>query len=293
MLTIDGDTLNFQYNDLKQLKKRTSPQLDVDYEYRTRTEGGDQLATSQISKICYRVHNATTYLLPRLDYTYDGMGNIKTVTPLNKTAVVYEYDSQNQLLSETKGSATSGTYAYDTYGNIRSKQWKDAAGTRTYAFTYGTGSDAWLDQIKTVTFTGTNGTPVTKTLSYDRLGNPTCYYNGEAEWNYTWQYGKQLATATKANVSNAPTITNTYDVDGIRSGKTVGNVEHSYTTLSGKIVRETYGNTIIDYLYDNDGRPYKILLDVNGRGNLRIRCLGKRSGENHSRHLWTEPVQLQ
>ena len=41
-------------------------------------------------------------------------------------------------------------------------------------------------------------------------------------------------------------------------------VIHNYTTLSDKIVREVYGTTTIDYLYDNDGRPYKLIIDENG-----------------------------
>ena len=60
-------------------------------------------------------------------------------------------------------------------------------------------------------------------------------------------------------------------MDGIRDSKTVrtlqngtvtGSVRHDYTTLGGKIVREAYDSTIIDYFYDNDGRPYKIIVKV-------------------------------
>ena len=231
----------------------------MSYAYRTQ----NSLVTNQVSAIEYKKHGQSTALLPSLTYTYTN-GNITSIKPLNQTVVNYTYDNQNQLLQETKGSSVTGTYTYDTYGNIRSKQWRDSNGVRNYTFTYGTGSDAWLDQIKEVTFDNGSGTAVKKTLSYDRLGNPTAYYNGEAEWTYTWQYGNQLATAKKTDVSDAPTITNTYDVDGIRDSKTVGNVTHSYTTLSGRIIREAYGTTTIDYLYDNDGRPYKIILDLNG-----------------------------
>ena len=53
-------------------------------------------------------------------------------------------------------------------------------------------------------------------------------------------------------------------MDGIRESKTVDGVEHRYVTLDGMVVRETYGNITIDYLYDNEGRPYKIVVDENG-----------------------------
>ena len=260
-MKVNGEDLIFSYNALKQLSKRTSPRLDVEYAYGTT---GDGFTTNQVTAIRYRKHGETTYRLPRLDYTYDAVGNIKTVTPLDKATVTYEYDTQNKLRKETKGTTVEGIYDIDTYGNIRSKQWKDSNGVRNYTFTYGTGgsNDAWMDQIKTVTFDNGSGTPVTKTLSYDVLGNPTKYYNGEGEWDFTWQYGRQLATAKKTGTNT--TIINTYDVDGIRDSKTVGSVKHTYTTLSGKIIREKYGTTTIDYLYDNEGRPYKLILDLNG-----------------------------
>ena len=260
-IKVNGEDLIFSYNALKQLSKRTSPKLDVEYAYGTT---GDGFTTNQVTAIRYRKHGETTYRLPRLDYTYDEIGNIKIVTPLDKATVTYEYDTQNKLRKETKGTTVEGIYDIDTYGNIRSKQWKDSEGVRNYTFTYGTGgnNDAWMDQIKTVTFDNGSGTPVTKTLSYDVLGNPTKYYNGVGEWDFTWQYGRQLATAKKTGTNT--TITNTYDVDGIRDSKTVGSVKHTYTTLSGKIIREKYGTTTIDYLYDNEGRPYKLILDLNG-----------------------------
>ena len=260
-MKVNGEDLIFSYNALKQLSKRTSPKLDVEYAYGTT---GDGFTTNQVTAIRYRKHGETTYRLPRLDYTYDEIGNIKIVTPLDKATVTYEYDTQNKLRKETKGTTVEGIYDIDTYGNIRSKQWKDSEGIRNYTFTYGTGgnNDAWMDQIKTVPFDNGSGTPVTKTLSYDVLGNPTKYYNGVGEWDFTWRYGRQLATAKKTGTNI--TITNTYDVDGIRDSKTVGSVKHTYTTLSGKIIREKYGTTTIDYLYDNEGRSYKLILDLNG-----------------------------
>ena len=52
------------------------------------------------------------------------------------------------------------------------------------------------------------------------------------------------------------TITNTYDVDGIRETKTVNGV-NTYTYLGEKMAREIYGSNVIDYFYDSEGRPYK------------------------------------
>ena len=93
-------------------------------------------------------------------------------------------------------------------------------------------------------------------IYYDAVGNPTTYFNGKKNWTFTWQNGRQLKKAVSGNT----TINNTYDVDGIRETKTVGGVTHTYTTLDGKVVREAYGNVKVDYLYDNTGRPYKLIV---------------------------------
>ena len=68
-----------------------------------------------------------------------------------------------------------------------------------------------------------------------------------------WKNGRQLSSATSGNT----TITNTYDVDGIRETKTVNGEKHTYTYLGEKLARETYGSNVIDYFYDSEGRPYK------------------------------------
>ena len=94
-------------------------------------------------------------------------------------------------------------------------------------------------------------------LTYDAMGNPLTYFNGKKSWNFTWKYGRQLASAA----DGTHTITNTYDVDGVRESKTVDGVEHKYVTLDGKIIRETYGTVTVNYFYDNEGKPYKLTVD--------------------------------
>ena len=124
----------------------------------------------------------------------------------------------------------------------------------------------WKDQLTGISYTDTMGRVYVGEIEYDQVGNPTSYNStGKKTWNFTWKHGRQLATAKSGNVE----ITNTYDVDGIRDSKTVKNlqngtvtesVRHDYTTLGGKLVREAYGQTVIDYFYDQDGRPYKIVV---------------------------------
>ena len=46
----------------------------------------------------------------------------------------------------------------------------------------------------------------------------------------------------------------------LQNGTVTGSVRHDYTTLGGKIVRESYGANVIDYFYDNNGSPYKVVV---------------------------------
>ena len=68
----------------------------------------------------------------------------------------------------------------------------------------------------------------------------------------TWENGRELATATSGNTS----LAFTYDGNGIRTSKTVNGVEHKYYYSGGKLLRETYGNNILDFAYNPDGSLY-------------------------------------
>ena len=60
-------------------------------------------------------------------------------------------------------------------------------------------------------------------------GNPTSYLGH----TLVWEKGRQLKSYDN--------ITYTYNANGIRTGKTVGDISHSYYLEGTKIVRETWG----------------------------------------------------
>ena len=76
--------------------------------------------------------------------------------------------------------------------------------------------------------TNYNGTAIT----YDAIGNPLSYYNGE-NYTFTWD-GRRLATAAKG--SN--TMSFTYDDEGIRTSKTVNGVTTNYYYESSLLMKE-------------------------------------------------------
>ena len=60
----------------------------------------------------------------------------------------------------------------------------------------------------------------------------------------------------------------TYDMEGIRSSKTVGGVTHNYVTQNGKVVRERWdGSYTIWIIYDAGGKPFSMLYSYDGGVN--------------------------
>ncbi len=90
-------------------------------------------------------------------------------------------------------------------------------------------------------------------------GSILAYYNG-ADYTFTWEQGRQLASVTKGS----KTASYTYDMSGVRSSKTVNGVSYEYTTLSGKITRMTWSGNAVDIVYDDAGRPYLLRYTPSG-----------------------------
>ena len=84
-------------------------------------------------------------------------------------------------------------------------------------------------------------------ITYDAIGNPLTY-RGLA---LTWQNGRQLASLS----GNGTTASYTYDVDGLRTSKTVNGVKHEYYYVGSRLQYEKYGTTELWFFYDADGTP--------------------------------------
>ena len=135
--------------------------------------------------------NTTTTLLESikngvqtLSYTYDKLGNIKTICENGNLKTSYSYDSFNQLSGENTDGITT-TYTYDNGGNITSK---NVAGVIT---NWSYENSNWKDLL-----TSFNGQAIT----YDQIGNPLSYRDG---MTFTWQNGRQLATVSKTGLSTS------------------------------------------------------------------------------------------
>ena len=267
-----GHKINYNYDPLRRLSNASVTNSSGTELFKTAYAYEAVSGNRSSTRIQFRnVRTTEGDLITGYKYEYDDLGNITKIyqsqSPYN-LLVAYTYDSQNQLTQEVhydgSGTAASNitksyTYTYDTAGNILSESKTEGGTTTTKTYSYT--NTQWRDLLTGVTVnTGTE-----QTLSYDGSGNPTTYYNGEKSYtNLTWQQGRDLTSVTVDG--NATTYA--YDMNGIRTQKTVGGVVHTYVTQNGKLVRESfpYGETtiIMDFIYDESGRPFAVSYSKNG-----------------------------
>ena len=212
----------------------------------------------------------------KYNYDYDANGNITRIWRGNTSFTnasekySYVYDSANQLVRENLyyGSGNSSnatiTYEYDIWGNLLNK--------KIYAYTVGTlgtaretvpyayTNSAWKDQL-----TSYDG----ESITYDASGNPTNYLGATLVWE-----GQRLKSYTpKASSSgHANSYVYSYDENGIRTRKTIGNTVTDYyyngTLLMGTVKTTTNSNgstttSKLRFSYDADGK----VVAVNYNGN--------------------------
>ena len=267
--TIPGQsviTSTYGYNDLRQL---TSKGVTVPDQNGTQTKVYDRTYTYAViaeDDGCNRMGTrlaSTGYTFGSssrgFTYTYDAAGNISRIvtagTSVPKAAQLkeYGYDAQGQLVSEKNGSGTTFGYAYDTAGNIRNIT-KDGTVTKSFGYT----NASWPDLLTSVTANGTTKDVLyegqSQTSDLPSSGNPITYYNGK-DYTFTWTKGRQLASATV----DGKQVSYTYDMSGVRTSKTVNGTTYNYTTLSGKVMRQTWGSKSLEFIYDDGNQPFAMI----------------------------------
>ena len=245
-----GKTTTYTYDGLmRRIKALTNTSVNIDhqYAYLASTRGN----TVKSTKIGWEHIGNYIY-----GYTYDANGNITKITRRDKTVAnsAYEpqqqfaYDELNQLIrADDLAKNRTEVYTYDNGGNILSTTvypltWGSLSGvTATDTTTYTYGDSNWKDKL-----TAYGDTPIT----YDAIGNPLTYRG----YTLTWQNGRQLASMKYGAIN----IGFTYDVDGLRTSKTIPNVglEHKYYYVGDRLQYETLGgSSALWYFYDADGNP--------------------------------------
>ena len=94
----------------------------------------------------------------------------------------------------------------------------------------------------------------TQTSDVPSSGNPVTYYNGK-DYTFTWTKGRQLASATV----DGKQVSYAYDMAGVRSSKQVGDTAYTYTTLSGKVMRQQWDGKTLEFVYDDGSQPFAMI----------------------------------
>ena len=274
-------TSKYEYNDLRQLEKKTvtvpdqngtqTKVYDRTYTYdRIAADSGCNRMGTRLASTGYTFGSSSR----GFTYTYDAAGNISRIvtagTSVPKAAQLkeYAYDAQGQLVSEKNGSGTTFGYAYDTAGNIRSIT-KDGTVTKSFGYT----NPSWPDLLTSVTANGTTKDVLyegqSQTSDLPSSGNPITYYNGK-DYTFTWTKGRQLASAMVDGKQDSYT----YDMSRVRSGKQVNTTSYqrtttyTYTTLSGKVMRQQWGSKSLEFVYDDGNQPFAMIYNDGSTSTL-------------------------
>ena len=241
-----GKTATYSYDSILRRNRtviNTTTPIDHQYVYWMSDRGNN----SRTTKIGWEHISEYIY-----GYTYDANGNITEISRRHKTAETaytkqqqFAYDELNQLVrADDLVKNCTEVYTYDNGGNILSVTtypltWGSLDGvTATKTVNYGYDDTNWKDKL-----TSYDGQAIT----YDEIGNPLSYRG----YTLTWQNGRQLATLS----GNGITASYTYDVDGLRTSKTVNGVKHEYYYVGNTLQYEKFGTTELWFFYDADGNP--------------------------------------
>lgn len=241
-----GKTATYSYDSILRRNRtviNTTTPIDHQYVYWMSDRGNN----SRTTKIGWEHISEYIY-----GYTYDANGNITEISRRHKTAETaytkqqqFAYDELNQLVrADDLDKNCTEVYTYDNGGNILSVTtypltWGSLDGiTATKTVNYGYDDTNWRDKL-----TSYDGQAIT----YDEIGNPLSYRG----YTLTWQNGRQLATLS----GNGATANYTYDVDGLRTSKTVNGVKHEYYYVGNTLQYEKFGTTELWFFYDADGNP--------------------------------------
>ena len=226
------------------VKNGSSTVLGTGYAYR---DVDSTYTTTQVKSVTNSYGGKTA----NFNYTYDANGNILSVS--GDQTVTYEYDDLGQLVWEKNAAAGKAwNFTYDNGGNILSRTeytcstngTVSGSGTTT-SYTYGDAE--WGDLL-----TAYDG----EEISYDGIGNPLSYRG----WAMNWQGGRQLAGMTKGS----DTISFVYNESGLRTGKAVNGVSHSYVWQGSKLAADITDAYALYFHYDSSGDVIGFTRTANG-----------------------------
>lgn len=184
-----------------------------------------QIDVGRVTRTTHK--NSNDAVISSFAYTYDNVGNRRTVTEDNGDVVTWTYDNANQLTREQRGGDDSYdmNYTYDSVGNRSTKV--DSSGTTTYTY----------DAANELTAATDPGSDIT-TYSYDNNGNLTTQNAAGSVTTHDWDYDNRLHTVTLPSTAIA---TFAYDGDGLRREKQTSAATAKFIWDGQDVLLETDG----------------------------------------------------
>jgi|GEM_PF-2411888 len=182
-----------------------------------------------------------------LTYSYDAVGNRRSLDAPDSGRFSYIYDAAEQLSSVLNPFSELTTFSYDIAGRRTVQRYSN--GTRA-SIIYDTANN--VTQFHNRTSTGTAIT--TNDYKYDNVGNRTGMLEASGD-RLTWTYdnGDQLKSERRSGASG---YANTFTYDGV-GNRTLKNAGATRTTFSYDIADQlVYSQSVAgrtSYVYDNAG----------------------------------------
>lgn len=178
-------------------------------------------------------------------YVFADNGNLMEEYINGELNSSYEYNNLSQMTRvNSKKQNLTIVYEYDAGGNLTIIKY--------YKLSFETETEALMEEIEKVSYkydskwsdllTEYNG----EHIEYDNIGNPISYINGI---NFEWNQGRDLS---KISNENGEIAAYTYNSDGIRTKKVIGDKAVEYYIEGNNVLYEKGIDYEIYYIYDNN-----------------------------------------
>ena len=213
-------------------------------------------------------------------YTYDNVGNIKSVSGSSKHNAAYIYDETNQL-TNASGYYDTERFVYDYNGNITKyyNTYSEQGNTTEYEYTYHY-DNSWKDRLTSIT--NGSGQTIRSYMYGDNYSVGSTLPTSDGRFEFEWD-GRMLTRARR--LSDYTVIDYKYDADGNRTEKKVTNADGAvqrlikYYYTDGVMTTEVNylpnsgtltADTKVDYIYDNTGLAFVMVEVYNSDNNYYV-----------------------
>jgi len=279
-----GNYIQYAYDDQGNRIEKSLSRSDDERTYHMRYDYQHPVQTGKLWK---EINPDDTYV----QYDYDAIGNIQTITDAKENSTSYDYDHKNRLIQVTRPGNVITSYAYDEDDNLISVT---DAEYQTTIYTYddagrmittispdtGTTTYAYDAAGNLVSKTDANGNTVT--YGYDTVNRLVGIHfpDSSQDITYTYDQGTNGKGRLIQMADPSGTTAYTYDALGnlIKEEKTIGGV--TYTTeyaydAAGLLTGITYPNgRTVSYQIDSAGRVTQVSTAKDGINDTVAQNIG-------------------